>query len=861
MFHLQKKCKFVCYDDNKSMQKEQNPQIQKAFDFITTTRANIFLTGKAGTGKTTFLRNLKQSLHKRNIVLAPTGVAAINAGGMTLHSFFQLPFGVYLPGQSSFNKESNRFTHRFGKNKIKIIQSLELLIIDEISMVRADVLDAVSDTLQRYRKNKQPFGGVQLLMIGDIHQLAPVATDEDKILLKEHYSSLYFFHSKALCNTPYITIELTHIYRQSNPQFTRLLNAIRDNQANEEIIKELNKRYIPQFEPKDNEEYIRLTTHVSTANKINEAYLEKLPNDTYIYHAVITGDFPEQSYPNDKELVLKEGAQVMFIRNDKAAEKRYYNGKIGIIESLTSKEITVRCKDGNSIRVEKELWENIRYVLNEETKTIEESVDGTFQQYPLKTAWAITIHKSQGLTFEKAIIDLNRAFAHGQAYVALSRCKTLEGLVLSSPLHSGAIINDSQIEDFTRFIQKNQPDYEILQRYQRSYFQELLFQLIDFSEIRVLLFNTLDLFRTHLSKTFPHYIQELAKFCTQFYKEVCEVSHLFKNKLQNKIMQTDDYSENPELITRISNGATYFLSKLPQCETFADEFLEMEIDNQSIAQLVRDNAINLKKTIFIKKNVLLEAATKGFSIKTYSKSFYEASLSEPGKNTKKKSLRIMSAIQPDIIHSDLFLALLAWRKSKAEELKLPVFHIIQQKVLINIQASVPKTIQELKQIKGMGDKNTAKYGDEILAIIDDYRPEPKLWKEFNEPHSVSLSSETTDSSSKQQKSNTNNRLNQKEATHLVTLRLFMDGKNVQEIAQNREITVSTVEKHLTLCLKEKLLPVSALLSDETFLTIRDFITQHKTRKLTEIKEGLNNRFSYTDIKYTIACLTPSDTFH
>ena len=830
---------------DQSMQSEQNPQIQKAFDFITTTRANIFLTGKAGTGKTTFLRKLKQSLHKRNIVLAPTGVAAINAGGMTLHSFFQLPFGAYLPGRIYHRNDKEHFTHRFGKNKIKIIRSLELLIIDEISMVRADVLDAVNDTLQRYRKNKLPFGGVQLLMIGDIHQLAPVATEEDLLLLKDHYPSLYFFHSKALRDTSYLTIELTRIYRQSDPRFTRLLNAIRDNHVDREILQTLNERYIPRFEPDDREEYIRLTTHINTAHRINRTKLDALPGEARVYRAVVTGEFPEQNYPNDKELVLKKGAQVMFIRNDKTAEKRYYNGKIGIVESLTDREITVRCKEGDSIRVEKELWENTRYVLNEETKTIDEFIDGTFQQYPLKTAWAITIHKSQGLTFEKAVIDLNGAFAHGQVYVALSRCKTLEGLVLSSPLYPEAVICDSQIDGFTRYIQENQPDHEILLRYQRSYFQELLFQLIDFSEIRVLLFNTLELFRTHLLKTFPRYTQELAEFCTAFHKEVCEVSLLFKNKLQNRIMQTTDYVTDPIVTERVSSGSAYFLSKLSRCETFADEFGGLEIDNQTVKQAVYDNATNLKKALFVKKAVLT-TASQGFSVETYSRSFYEASLTEPEKNKKKKQENTASVVHADVVHIDLFQALLAWRKSKAEELNLPVFHVMQQKVLVNIQAALPRTVRELKKVKGMGDRNTAKYGDEILSIVKDYMPGNDLW---TSSEATSSAVETVPESREEK-----NETEKKEPAYLQTLQLFSAGKTVPEIAEIRGRTTATIENHLLQCLRQKLIPISSLVSDETLETIGRFIARHDFRKLSEIKAGLNDRFSYTEIKYVTAYL-------
>ena len=438
---------------------ETNPQLELAFNFLEYTGTSIFLTGKAGTGKTTFLRELKRRSPKRMIVVAPTGVAAINAGGVTIHSFFQLPFGPYVPGRTEENRSGEKqFSHKFGREKINIIRSMDLLVIDEISMVRADLLDAVSDMLCRYRDRSKPFGGVQLLMIGDLQQLAPVVKEEEWGILKHIYPSPFFFCSKALQTVSYQCIELTHVYRQSDSVFIHLLNKIRDNQVDLATLKALNSRYIPGFNPDDSEGYITLTTHNYQAQQINNRKLDALEGRAYTYSAEVKDDFPEYAFPTDKHLVLKKGAQVMFVKNDSSAEKRYYNGKIGRITAISADNILVRCGDEkDAITVTREEWTNTKYSIDAETQEISETVAGSFKQYPLKTAWAITIHKSQGLTFEKAIVNAGAAFTHGQVYVALSRCKSLEGLVLGTPLRPEALINDQVVKHFTDEVSRNQP--------------------------------------------------------------------------------------------------------------------------------------------------------------------------------------------------------------------------------------------------------------------------------------------------------------------------------------------------------------------------------------------------------------------
>ena len=444
------------------METVTNQDLQLAFDFVKYTNRNIFLTGKAGTGKTTFLHDLKKSSPKRMIVVAPTGVAAINAGGVTIHSFFQLPFHPYVPSfYLSENNPENKAEqkdpagYKMSREKINIIRSLDLLVIDEISMVRADTLDAVDSALRRYKNRYLPFGGVQLLMIGDLQQLAPVVKDEDREIINKYYDSPFFFGSRALRSTDYVTIELKHIYRQNDQLFIDLLNKVRDNHVDSDVLSELNKRYIPDFDPDSDGGYITLTTHNYQAQILNDSKLEKLPGRPHSFKATIKDEFPEFSYPTASELIFKKGAQVMFVKNDLSRDKLFFNGKIGKIEAFEDDIIVVKCPDDDfPIRVEMAEWQNMKYTLDDETKEIEETVIGTFTQYPLKLAWAITIHKSQGLTFDKAVIDARDAFAHGQVYVALSRCRTLNGLVLSTRINQRSIIDDQAISDFVNGIRK-----------------------------------------------------------------------------------------------------------------------------------------------------------------------------------------------------------------------------------------------------------------------------------------------------------------------------------------------------------------------------------------------------------------------
>ncbi len=440
--------------------------------FINQTNRSVFLTGKAGTGKTTLLREIIQTTHKNCVVVAPTGIAALNAGGVTIHSMFQLPFGGFIPdnnvdGQFTDNvkfesKDTLRRHFRMSAVKKAVIQNMELLIIDEVSMLRSDLLDAIEFMLQSVRKKKQPFGGVQVLFIGDLLQLPPVIRDEEWRTLRKYYKGKFFFHSHAILQNPPLYIELSKIFRQTDESFIDILNNLRNNKITQNNVAFLNQFVKPNFDLKQNKGYITLTTHNNKADAINVQSLADLEGNSRRYKARIVDDFPDKIFPLEEYLELKIGAQVMFIKNDLSFDKNYFNGKMGVIHSLSDDEIRVHFPEENkTIDVERYEWQNIRYFVNPMTKEIEEEVLGTFTHYPIKLAWAITVHKSQGLTFDKAALDVSQVFLPGQAYVALSRLRSLNGLILLSPLQMNGISNDDDVMEYAN----NKASTEVLHNY------------------------------------------------------------------------------------------------------------------------------------------------------------------------------------------------------------------------------------------------------------------------------------------------------------------------------------------------------------------------------------------------------------
>lgn len=473
----------------------QKQSVSKTFSiaesFVNYTGRNVFLTGKAGTGKTTFLKHIVSATSKKAVVAAPTGVAAINAGGVTMHSLFQLPFGPYIPDygssyQGEVNTKSNLISKiRFNQAKRKLIKEMELLIIDEISMVRADMLDAMDAILRHLRKSPdQPFGGLQVLMIGDMFQLPPVTSDNDWNILRRYYDTPYFFSAKALQEGLPICIELKKIYRQSDGKFVDLLNQVRMNEVDPKSLEWLNQRYRPGFEPALSDHFITLTTHNRSAQSINQTQLKQLTTKSFQFKATVEGDFQENAYPVAERLELKEGAQVIFTKNDREEPRRYYNGKIGVVSDVSKESIKVSFPEEKmEITVEEEVWRNIRYSLNEEKNELEEKELGSFRQYPLKLAWAITIHKSQGLTFQRAVVDAGSSFSSGQVYVALSRLTTIDGLVLKSKVTYDSIRTDPAIIRFANSLQDDDSLVPVLEEERQYFIQKMLIKTFDWNDL------------------------------------------------------------------------------------------------------------------------------------------------------------------------------------------------------------------------------------------------------------------------------------------------------------------------------------------------------------------------------------------
>ena len=589
----------------------ENHELRTAWDFVENTGRSIFLTGKAGTGKTTFLKTIVEKSRKRPIVVAPTGVAAINAGGVTIHSFFQLPFTPYVPG----SKLESKFD--FGREKRKIIASIDLLIIDEISMVRADLLDAIDTVLRRFRDHYQPFGGVQLLMIGDLAQLTPVVTAEDEQILKPYYDTPYFFGSKALQQIDYVTIQLDHVYRQQDMSFIDILNQIREGHPTPEALSILNSHCKPTFIPKPEEPYIRLTTHNQLANYYNDTELKKLSGRSYLFHAEISGTFPDFSYPTAETLELKQGAQVMFVKNDPSAEHLYYNGRIGRVTYVDAYKILVLCDgDNDAIEVEPLEWENTRYTLNEETREIETEVQGVFKQYPLRLAWAITIHKSQGLTFDRAIIDANQSFAPGQVYVALSRCRSLEGLVLASPLGTRAIINDERVDSYiAQQEEEAQKSIAQLPALKQEYERYLLLQLFDFRP----LLNQQETMVRIFAEFFYHSHASLKQLQDQTLMDIKKSVIEIAGKWQQKIIAlTIEQLHDKEFLERVKRSATYFADTLYKTLAKPLELSAKIETNNKQAKRRLDRALSEEKETWVSRRYLLvKIAEQGFSVTHY----------------------------------------------------------------------------------------------------------------------------------------------------------------------------------------------------------------------------------------------------
>ncbi len=798
----------------------QNPELKLAFDFVQYTNRNIFLTGKAGTGKTTFLHKLKETSPKRMVVVAPTGVAAINAGGVTIHSFFQMPFGPILPGRLETSEKS--FVQKFNKRKINIIRSLDLLVIDEISMVRADLLDGIDNVLRRYKNKTLPFGGVQLLMIGDLQQLAPVVKDDEWNLLRDDYDTIFFFSSKAFQQSQAISIELQHIYRQQDNAFIKILNEIREDKLSSDSIEKLKIRYKPNFSPKNEEGYITLTTHNASANRINDERLRNVKSKTHTFEAEIRGQFHEYSFPADQFLKLKVGAQVMFIKNDSSPEKRYYNGKIGIVTDIDDDLIYVKSKNEEaSIAVDREMWENIKYTINDRSKEIEQDVAGSFIQYPLRLAWAITIHKSQGLTFDKAVIDAKAAFAHGQTYVALSRCKTLDGLILISQISEEGIICDHTVSNFNRDVEENQPDNKVLQDSKQTYQLALLDELFSFRQIQYQVEKCEKIAIENTSVLEGNLTGKLNEMLVKGTRPLNEVANKFSIQLKQLAGPT---GSEDQLQNRISKAAIYFYDQVQQNLFEPLENSAFETDNKAVKKSINETLLKIKELIRVKQ-ACLESCKKGFYLKDYLHVKAVATLQKSERKPAIPKIMVPATTENPILYEHLK----KWRSEVAKETNLPHYLIAHQKLLLAVSNALPGNESQLKAIKGMGGKKMKQYGKDILSIV----------LNFCSDQGLSVNQEIIEDIIKTPKKN----------TKAISLELFREGKTIQQIAKIREMATSTIEGHLAHFVGTGELKLQQFVDDKTAKIISDYFLANPAAGMSAAKEALDDTITYGELKF------------
>ncbi|MEP3836113.1 MAG: helix-turn-helix domain-containing protein [Algibacter sp.] len=815
----------------------ENKELDLAWSFVNDTNRSIFLTGKAGTGKTTFLHRLKMSCLKRIVVIAPTGVAAINAKGVTIHSFFQMPFGPILP-DADLNAGKG-FNRRFNKTKINIIKSMDLLVIDEISMVRADLLDGIDQTLRRFRDRSKVFGGVQVLMIGDLQQLSPVIKEQEWELLKPYYANGFFFSSLAYKQCNAITIELKHIYRQENPKFIEILNEIRNNRLSIEGAEELNKRFVPDFTPEPDAGYISLTTHNNKAEATNRAELAKLTTKTLTYKAVVDGKFPEYAYPNNVALELKVGAQVMFVKNDSNPEKRYFNGKIGKIILLDRDEVVVHCPDDDfNINVTPEIWENINYTVDAETKVITEEKIGSYTQMPLRLAWSITIHKSQGLTFEKAIIDAQGAFAHGQTYVALSRCKSLEGLILKSKINSSQIISDGNVTSFNENAELNAPDDLVLLDSQKRFQLDLIAEVFGFYPFLYPINRILDIYyknRGVIKGTVDETFLPIKDTVANFLK----VANGFNAQLNNLAESDTLPEENTIIQDRFKKGIHYFLMEAETKIANPLKNFSFTTDNQAVGSDLTKHLDALEDLLAVKLHYF-KGLSSGFTaeriLELRAKSVFM------GKDKPKKSRKTVVEGTSNV---ELFEKLRMLRNDIADEKDLIHYQIFTQKALYEMCETLPTNKAELLKVNGMGKTRVEKYGAAILKVIRGYCDE----------HDIETSGEVEifDVSATPKKAKKKSGSDSKK----ISLELFQAGKSIFEIAKERDFVPTTIIGHLASFIPTGEVKVNDLMPVDHYEELKELIPTKTFESLSDLKHELDDKYSYGEIRLVLGELNKS----
>jgi len=820
---------------------ERNDLFILAEKWVNETNSNIFLTGKAGTGKTTFLKHIKETTHKNAVVLAPTGIAAINAGGSTLHSFFRLPFGTFIPTQSAPDDNEKVITAsslpsliRYTKQHIQLIRTLELLIIDEVSMVRADVLDMIDLILKRVRHAAHlPFGGVQVLFIGDMHQLPPVVKEAEARLLDTYYASPYFFDSQVLKHDAPVMITLEKVYRQQEEKFLSLLNELRHNTLSPESYQLLLQKITST--PPNDDSYITLTSHVAMADKMNELSMQQLSTPSVTFQASIEGDFPEFSYPAATTLSLKVGARVMFIKND--PDKQYFNGKTGKIISIQKEQLHVRCDDGKLVNVSATSWHHVKYATNETTGAIEEVILGKFWQIPLRLAWAVTIHKSQGLTFDKVIIDAEKSFASGQVYVALSRCKTWEGIVLLSKIKPESLMTDLKIVAFSEMSWQQEQLEKCLPAQQHSFQAEKILESFDLSAWKkhasALQRAALE-FEHSLSNETKDYLRQLANDLLQLH----DVAYKFNHQLQQLVNKQVAPEENTALQIRIKEASVYFSKTNKGAVVASLESLPDAPDNALYAKQLLAQLEVIRESSLLHQS-LWEVFAGGFSTSNYqatkAKTLQELSKLKPlkwGKSTTQKN-----AVAEVGSHQSLLQDLKTWRAETAAALGVEPYRILSNKAIDGIVAQLPLNKKALMTVHGIGAKKTKDYGAKLLEIIGAYQTLlPEL--DFEEQPNKKTKEKGIS------------------GTYQDTLVLYQSGMDMAAIATARNLTKGTIGSHFYKLILEKAIFLRDVLSETKEQAIRTVLEEvvEEMNYLSLAKEQLGDAYEYHEIKWVLAQL-------
>lgn len=808
-----------------------------AMEFISHTGQHVFLTGKAGTGKTTLLRAIKKESKKKLVVVAPTGVAAMNAGGVTAHSFFQLPLGSFIPGsfRRSFSADTaitdrhHLVQHlRFDKEKREMVRALELLIIDEVSMLRADMLDAIDVVLRHVRRNsREPFGGVQVLFIGDLYQLPPVVKESEWQFLRDYYQSPFFFEAMSYKEAAPVGIELMKVYRQHDETFISLLNRVRNNEMVPSDFERLMQCYQPQFRPAENDRYITLTTHNYKADEINRSELRKLKEKEFVSEATVSDDFPERNFPVEKSLHLKPGAQVMFIRND-TEERKYFNGKIGIVSGMEEGDdegqyLKIIFPETNeTIRVKKVTWKNIRYRYNETQNAIQEEELGSFTQYPVRLAWAVTIHKSQGLTFDRLIIDAGNAFAAGQVYVALSRCISLEGIVLMSRITPGVIMTDAAIVQFMG--QQSQPESlsSLLKEQRETYLLKNALSLFDMEP----LIGRIDEFIIYLGE---RKLEGKEKIITSLHAvsadllKLKELAEKFREQVRRITAGGLTQTVQEQLNDRVAKAKTYFEKELDEKLNEPLTKLNKQLQQQSRVRMILGE---MK------------------SIMSYCDQLTERFRLFPKK--KHDDAELAGERSPDSFQTEeqLFTALKQQRRRFSEEENVPPFMICHDTALLEMVRYLPLTLNDISIIKGIGKRIRQKYGAAFLTTIRDFCTQNKLESRMQEKEADIRAS----------KAAKKHRPPVDGDTRSQSFELFKAGKSVDEIAAIRRLSTGTIEAHLSWYVATGEIDVFHFITPEKLEQVKTALVSVTEPGLGAIKNFLEDEIDYGELRLALAFL-------